>query len=159
MSPFVLALWLISAQMFLNHIFSLPLAFFSPLLVLVIMQAFLYRGGIRRLLFSCFFCGFLADVLSADVFGVFICSYVICGVAASEAATFLYSQNRGVFLMAVLAGVFLNNHIVLFLKTLFFLSAPSFSYGIFFLKTLLEAAGSVVLAYWLQRILPRLTPA
>lgn len=148
----MLPLGLVLAQMFLCQIFSPPVSFFSPLLVIVIMRAFLCRGGIRRLLFFCFFCGLLADILSADVFGVFICSYMLCGVAAAEAATFLYRQNRGILLLAVLAGVVVNNHIVLFLKTMFFLSAPSFKYGIFFLKTLLEAAGSVGLAYWLQKI-------
>jgi len=148
MNKFTLAILLVFAKFAFVQISSFPLPFFEPLLALAVVYTFFHSLDIKSWAFYCIFCAVLREIFSLDAFGIYIVSFLITCVAVSVLARLLYRDNWVFVFPVVFAGVFLCDHVVLFLKS-FFMEETVWilNYGWVFVRVLLKSIATAIIVY------------
>lgn len=147
MNKFLLPPLLVFLEFIFTSIYSLPWSLFDSLLTLVIIYTFFHSLDMKDFVVFALFCGFLRDIFSLDIFGVYMFSYLISSFCVSLVSVMLNRDNWFFIFPLVFLGTFLNNHIILISKFLFFGSPYQLQANWFFIRNLTEAGVNTLLAY------------
>lgn len=159
MNKYFLALIFVFLKFVFVSLSSLPWPLFDPLLVCAVLFTFFHSLEARGWVMYVFFCGILRDVLSADVFGLYLFSFLFSCFAVSMLVRLIYRHNWIFVFPVIFVAVGLNYHILLFFKTVFLTQAAGAAhYSLFLGRVLLESAGSTALAYPLFLFAKRCAP-
>ncbi len=161
MDKFLFALLLVFFKFAFVHVVSFPWSLFDPLLAIVVIYTFFHSLDMRHYLVYALFCGFLRDVFGLDVFGISMLSYLACAFGVAVASRIIYRQNWVFVFPMVFFGVFLNNQLIFLLRVLLLPASHMNFSGWFFIRSLVESIGTVLLSYPLyifsKRCVPGLT--
>ncbi len=137
----------------------MPLPVFEPVLAIALFYTFFHSFDTKRWLVYAFYCGFLQDIFSLDVFGLYIFSFILACLSASLLSRVVYRQNWFFVFPVVFVGVMVSYVIVLVSKIFFVPYALSFSQVLRLLSGfILESVLSTLLVYPLYLFSKRCVP-